>query len=52
MCDRTTVKLGEETQGPEIGPGLGNATWGVLAQDARDPGFSPQHLNQALVAPT
>lgn len=23
MCDRTTVKLGEETQGPEIGPGLG-----------------------------
>lgn len=51
MCDRTTVKLGEETQGPEIGPGLG-MPGGVLAQDARDPGFSPQHLNQALVAPT
>lgn len=51
MCDRTTVKLGEETQGPEIGPGLG-MPGEVPAQDARDPGFSPQHLNQALVAPT
>lgn len=31
MCDKTTVKLGEETQGPEIGPGLGIPPRGVLA---------------------